>query len=251
MQFLTRQYIDAMAPSNFAATNPEFIKTALATKGEHHPGHQEPDRRPGKGPHLDDRRSAFEVGRNLAVTPGSVIYENELIQLIQYAPLTEKVARAAAADRAALHQQVLHPRPAAGELAGALHAVEQGITVFLVSWKNAAGRPRPSRLGRLSRKGPAQALKVVREVPRSTSQRARLLRRRHHPVVGAAVLRARGEDPVASLTLLTTLLDFADRRDRLPGRRASVAAREATIGKGGLLRAASWRRCSPACAPTT
>ena len=80
MQFLTRQYVDAMAPSNFAATNPEFIQTAARDpRREHHPGHQEPDRRHGEGRISMTDDSAFEIGRNLATTPGSVIYENPLI----------------------------------------------------------------------------------------------------------------------------------------------------------------------------
>ncbi|NTV12005.1 MAG: class I poly(R)-hydroxyalkanoic acid synthase, partial [Zoogloea sp.] len=92
IQFLTRQYVDAFSPSNFAATNPEFIQTALETKGESITrGIQNliGDMEKGRISMTDD--SAFEVGRNLAITPGAVIYENELIQLIQYAPLTEQV----------------------------------------------------------------------------------------------------------------------------------------------------------------
>jgi polyhydroxyalkanoate synthase len=57
MRFMARQMVDAMAPSNFLATNPEFVKTALETKGlSIQQGHPEPDRRPGKRSHLDDRR---------------------------------------------------------------------------------------------------------------------------------------------------------------------------------------------------
>ena len=71
--------------------------------------------------------SAFEVGRNVATTEGAVVFENELFQLIEYKPLTAKVLRAAAPVRAAVHQQVLHPRPAARELADPLHASSRAI----------------------------------------------------------------------------------------------------------------------------
>ena len=107
----------AMSPANFAATNPDVIKVALESKGE--------SVRAGFDNLLADMRkggltitdeAAFEVGKNVAASKGAVIFENDLFQLIQYAPLTEQVATRPLAHRAAVHQQVLHPRPAAGEL---------------------------------------------------------------------------------------------------------------------------------------
>jgi len=93
LRFYARQFIDSMSPANFAATNPEVLKAAIETQGE--------STRMGIANLLEDLQrgrisvtdeSAFEVGRNVAVSKGSVVFENELFQLIQYAPLTEKVA---------------------------------------------------------------------------------------------------------------------------------------------------------------
>ena len=78
---------------------------------------------------------AFQIGENIAVTPGKVVYQNDLMQLIQYAPTTAEVQTRAAADHAALDQQVLHPRSAA-QNSFIKWAVEQGHTVFVISWVN-------------------------------------------------------------------------------------------------------------------
>ena len=238
IQFLTRQYVDAMAPTNFAATNPEFLKTAVETKGESITrGIQNllKDLEKGRISMTDD--SAFEVGRNLAVTPGSVIYENQLMQLIQYSPLTEKVHQTPLLIvPPCINKFYIMDLQPANSLVRFI--VEQGFTVFLVSWKNAG--PEEAKIGwddYLSL-GPITALEIVRDVTRVKKPHALGF------CVGGtilssalAVLKARGEDPVASLTLMTTLLDFSD-----PGElgclidESSVAAREAAIGKGGLLK---------------
>ena len=96
VDFYTRQFIDALAPTNFAMTNPAVLREMAATKGESLVrGLQNmlDDLERGEG-QLDIRMTdedAFEVGENIAVTPGSVVYQNELMQLIQYAPTTETV----------------------------------------------------------------------------------------------------------------------------------------------------------------
>ncbi|MGH2645723.1 MAG: hypothetical protein ACRDE2_17360, partial [Chitinophagaceae bacterium] len=90
--FYTRQYIDAISPTNFLATNPEAIKLAQETNGQSiTDGIKNFLEDVVKGKITQTDTSAFELGKNLAITAGSVIYENELIQLIQYKPSTPKV----------------------------------------------------------------------------------------------------------------------------------------------------------------
>ena len=237
LRFLTRQLVDAMAPSNFAATNPDFIKTALATEGRSiSVGLQNLLEDIGKGSISMTDAAAFDVGRNLAVTPGAVVFENELMQLIQYAPLTETVGRAplVMVPPCINKYYILDLQP---ENSLVRYAIEQGHTVFMVSWVN----PKPSH-GHLTwddylERGALEALKVASSICGVKKVNALGFCVGGTILTSAlAVARARGEDPVASLTLLTTLLDFAD-----AGELAcfideeSVASREASIGRGGLL----------------
>lgn len=237
IQFLTRQYVDALAPSNFAATNPEFIKTALETKGQSiSDGIQNllKDLDKGRISMTDD--GAFEIGRNLAVTPGAVIYENELMQLIQYSPLTETVVQ----------KPLLIVPPCINKFyimdlqphnSLVRFIVEQGVTVFLVSWKNPGEKESKSTWDDYLEKGPLTALDIVRSVTRVKKPNVLGFCVGGTLLTSAlAVARARGEDPVESLTLMTTLLDFADAGELgCLVDESGVATREATIGKGGLL----------------
>ena len=95
---------------------------------------------------------AFELGKNIATTPGKVVFQNELMQLIQYAPTTKQVAPAAAADHPAVDQQVLHPRPPAQEQF-IKYCVDQGHTVFVISWVNPDARHRDKGLDDYMREG--------------------------------------------------------------------------------------------------
>jgi polyhydroxyalkanoate synthase len=238
LRFYTRQLVDAMSPANFAATNPEALELALDTKGESlHTGirHLIEDVEQGRVSMSDE--SAFEVGRNLAVTPGEVVFENELIQLIQYKPATARVRKLPLLMVPPCINKfyILDLQP---ENSFVRYAVEQGNTVFMVSWRNIT----EERLGGLTwddyiDDGVLKAIEVVRTIGKTDKINAlgfcvggTLL------AAALAVLRARGEERVASVTLLATMLDFT-----YPGDigvfidEASMAAREVAIGKGGIL----------------
>lgn len=235
--FLARQIMDAMAPSNFIATNPEFIQTALETQGESiRQGIQNliDDLEKGRISMTDE--AAFDVGRNLATTPGAVIFENALMQLIQYSPQTKKVAaRPLLIVPPCINKfYILDLQP---ENSLVRYAVAQGNTVFLVSWRNVN-----ATLGHLTwddyvERGPLTAIRVMQKLCGVAQVNALGF------CVGGTILssalavaRQRGEDPVASLTLLATLLDFSDVGEiGYFVDEQSVAAREASIGKGGLL----------------
>ncbi len=142
--FYLNQMLSALSPSNFPLTNPEVIRTTLATNAE--------NLVQGMAHFLEDLEqskdllrisqtdlSAFEIGRNLAVTPGKVVFQNELIQLIQYAPATEEVY-----ERPLLivppwinKYYILDLTP---EKSFVKWAVNQGFTVFLISWVNPDAR---------------------------------------------------------------------------------------------------------------
>ncbi len=237
MRFLARQMIDAMAPSNFAATNPEFIQRALETKGQSITdgiNNLIQDFEKGRISMTDE--TVFDVGRNIATTEGAVVFENELMQLIQYAPLTPKVAtRPLLVVPPCINKFYIMDLQPDNSLIRFM--VEQGNTVFLVSWRN----PREEQ-GHLTwddylEQGPIAALRVVREMTKVKQVNALGFCVGGTILTSAlAVLKARGEDPVASLTLLTTLLDFSDTGEiGLFIDENGLLARESTIGKGGLL----------------
>jgi polyhydroxyalkanoate synthase len=237
VRFLTRQVIEALSPTNFAATNPEFIKTALETKGESITrGLQNLIEDMDKGRISMTDESVFEVGRNLATTEGAVIFENDLMQLIQYAPLTEKVAeRPVLIVPPCINKYYIMDLAPENSLVRFI--VEQGHTVFLISWKNPMEEQAKTTWDDYLDKGPIAALSIVREVSKGKKPNVLGFCVGGTLLTSAlAVLRGRGEDPVESLTLMTTLLDFSD-----PGElgcfidEGAIAAREAAIGKGGLL----------------
>jgi polyhydroxyalkanoate synthase len=237
MRFAVRQWIDASCPANFPATNPEALKKAIETRGESlTKGLANLIADAGKGHISQTDESAFEVGTNIAVTPGSVVYENELFQLIQYAPTTANVAKRplVMVPPCINKYYILDLQPENSYVA---YAVGEGHTVFMVSWRNVK-----AELGHLTwddyvEKGVIEALRVAHEIAGSDKVNA-LGFCVGGTLLGAAlsVLKAKGEEFVSSATYLTTMLDFSD-----TGQigclidEQSVRLREQAIGAGGIL----------------
>ena len=236
-RFAARQWIDAMSPANFAATNPAALREALETRGESLTrglANLLADVQKGRISQTDE--AAFEVGRNLAATQGEVVYENELIQLIQYAPLTGKVfERPLVMVPPSINK--FYVLDLQQENSFVRHAVEGGHTVFMVSWRNVG--PEQGHLGwdDYLEKGVFAALRAARDISGADKVNAlgfcvggTLLG------AGLAVLARKSENLVGSATFLAAMLDFQDTGQiGLLVDEASVAAREATIGRGGVL----------------
>ena len=237
IRFATQQWVDAMSPANFLATNPEAQKRLIETKGESlRQGMQNllGDLNRGRISQTDE--TAFEVGRNVATSPGAVVYQNELIQIIQYAPSTPTVhSRPLLMVPPCINKfYILDLQPENSLVA---YAVAQGHTVFMLSWKNVKADQGHLTWDDYLETGVIEAMRVVREI--SGQERINVL---GFCVGGtllgtaAAVLAARDEQWIESMTLLTTFLDFSE-----PGvlgvfiDENFVAYRESTIGSGGLV----------------
>ena len=211
LAFMTRQFADAIAPTNFVATNPEVLAEAVRTEGSSLVnGLANLVADVGRGRISMSDESAFVVGRNLAVTPGSVVFRNPLIELIQYAPSTPTVhKRPLVIVPPCINKfYILDLRP---DNSFVRHAVAQGHTVFMVSWRNI-----PPELGHLSwdhylSDGVLEAIRVAKDIGGSRTVNAlgfcvggTLL------ACALAVLAERRDRSVESATFLTTMLDFAD-----------------------------------------
>jgi polyhydroxyalkanoate synthase len=236
LRFLARQYADMMCPANFAATNPDAIRTALDSRGETLArGVQNliGDVERGRISQTDER--AFEVGRNLAVTPGAVIFENEVMQLIQYRPATARVRKRplVMVPPCINKYYILDLAP---ENSFVRYAVEQGNTVFMVSWRNPVAAQGGLTWDDYLEHGVLRALAVARDVTRSA--RLNVLGFCVGGTLlgcGLGVLAARGDDWVESVTFLTTMLDFHDVGEiGVFVDESSVQAAEAALGGGGI-----------------
>ena len=237
LRFAIRQVVDALSPANFLVTNPEAIQLALETRGESiSKGVELFFRDALKGRITMSDENAFEVGKNIAATEGAVVYENELMQLIQYRPLTARVARRPLLMiPPCINKFYILDLQADNSLVR--YALEQGQTVFMLSWRNITPELAHSTWDDYLQKGILQAIEVARDIGATDKINALGF------CIGgamlssaAAILRALDEDRLASLTLLTTMLDYSDTGEiGFMVNERSVRAREQGIGRGGVM----------------
>jgi polyhydroxyalkanoate synthase len=238
LSFAVEQWMAASAPSNFLALNAEAQKKAIDTKGESIAKSLKNLMHDMKQGHVSmTDESLFEVGKNVATTEGAVVFENEFFQLLEYKPLTDKVYEKPflMVPPCINKFYILDLQP---ENSMIRYAVAQGHRTFVVSWRN----PDQSMTGKTwddyIEHGPIKAIEVVKDITGANTINA-LGFCVGGTILGTAlaVLAARGEKPVASATLLTSLLDFTDTGilDIFIDE-TSVKYREAEMGKGGLLK---------------
>jgi len=222
VDFFSRQFVDAMSPSNFVLTNPEVLRRTAETGGENllkGLDNMLSDLERGRG-QLAIRMTdpeAFEIGRDVAISPGAVVFENELMQLIQYAPTTETVViRPLLIVPPWINKfYILDLRPKNSFIRW---AVAEGHTVFVVSWVNPDERLADKDFRDYMREGVLEALLAVE---RASGEReadvigyclgGTLLATTLAWIAGAD--RPQWHGRVATATFLTTLLDFSDAGD--------------------------------------
>ena len=215
VDFYTRQFVDAIAPSNFVLTNPEVLRATIESRGENLVNGLENllgDLERGKGRlqiSMTDM-AAFKLGDNVAATPGKIVYQNDLLQLIQYAPTTEKVARRPLLIIPPWINKfyILDLRPRNSLIRW---AVGEGHTVFVISWVNPDEHLAAKTFEDYMREGPLAALDAMAE---ATGER-------EANVIGyclggtllaatLAYMASKRDNRVKSATYLVTMVDFAE-----------------------------------------
>ena len=216
--FYARQFVDAISPSNFIATNPEVISRTLETGGQNLLRGLEnllADLERGNGRlaiSMADNR-AFELGRNVATTPGKVVLQNSLMQLIQYDPTTSKVRKRPLLIVPPWINKfyVLDLQPKNSFIKW---TVDQGHTVFVISWVNPDETLAQKSFEDYMREGPLAALDAIKDATGERTVNA------VGYCLGGTLLAstlaynaAHGDDRIASATYFVTLVDFSDAGD--------------------------------------
>ncbi|MDR0632078.1 MAG: alpha/beta fold hydrolase [Holosporaceae bacterium] len=214
VRFFVKQYIDLMSPDNFPFLNPKVLKETLSTNGDNFRKGMEMLANDIKnGAIMTNDRSKFEIGRNIATTPGKVIFQNDLIELIQYSASTPKV----------FSKPILFIPPWINkfyildlklESSFIRWIVDKGFTVFMISWVNPDKRYKDKGFEDYMIDGLLASLNKIYEITKSNSVHtvgycvggtliSSLLAYLTHPLC-----KMRSKVEIASATLLTTLLDF-------------------------------------------
>lgn len=215
IRFATKGFIDAVSPTNFPATNPQVLEKIVETKGESLlKGLQHMLGDLAKGQMTQTDPDAFEVGRNMATTPGKVVKRTPLYELIQYAPATQEVFETPLVIFPPWINRfyILDLNP---EKSLIRWAVEQGLTVFVVSWRSADASMKDVVWDDYVERGQIDAIDTVRDLLGVNSVHAV-----GYCVAGTtlaatlAVLAARGQaEKVKSATFFTAQVDFSEAGD--------------------------------------
>ncbi len=238
VRFAVEQWMAAASPSNYLAFNAEAQQKAIDTHGASLAkglANMLQDMKQGHMSMTDE--SLFEVGKNVATTEGAVVFENEFFQLIEYKPLTEKVHEKPflLVPPCINKYYILDLQPTNSFIR---YAVSQGHRTFVVSWRNPDASMETKTWDDYIEHAAIQAIKTVQDITGAKQINAlgfcvggTIL------TTALAVLAARGEKPVASATLLTTLVDFTDTGilDVFIDE-AMVRYREMQMGQGGMLK---------------
>ena len=215
VDFYTRQFIDAMSPSNFVLTNPEVLRKTVETGGENllkGLSNLLGDLERGKGQlriKMTDTE-AFSVGGNIGVSPGKVVYQNDLMQLIQYTPSTDKVLKRPLVIAPPWINKfyILDLRPRNSFVRW---AVSQGHTVFVISWVNPDEKLAEKNFEDYMHEGFLAALDVIEAATGEKEVNAigyclggTLL------ASTLAYMAAKGDDRIKTATFFVTMMDFAE-----------------------------------------
>ena len=215
VDFYTRQFVDAMSPTNFLLTNPEVLRRTAETGGENllkGLSNLLSDLERGKGQlriRMTDE-TKFKVGENIAVTPGKVVFRNALMELIQYEPTTDKVLKRPLLIIPPWINKfyILDLRPKNSFIRW---AVEQGHTVFVVSWVNPDETLAEKGFDDYMREGPYAALDAIEA---ATGEKA--VNAIGYCLGGTLLactlshMAARKDTRIKAATFFTTMLDFAE-----------------------------------------
>jgi len=237
MSFFTRQYVDAMSPANFAFTNPEVMKLALESKGESlQEGMKKLMADMQKGTITMTDESQFEVGKNLGISPGQVVFENELFQLLQYTPATSQVySRPLLIVPPCVNKFYIMDLQPDNSLVA--YAVSQGFKTFLVSWKSVTPEMGHLEWDDYVENGVISACDVVRKIGKSEKINVLSFCIGGELVSTAMpVMQSRGLDWIESVTLMTVMIDHTE-----PGDIKHfidwnlIRKREALLSEGGVI----------------